>query len=303
MKTRLIANPTSGGERALDLLQRLNDRLRPALDHLDIVLTTGDGDAARAARQAAGDGYAQVLAAGGDGTLNEVINGIAAAAADDPGQDAWTRLRVGLIPLGTGNDFAGTLGLPDDPEAAAEVVLRGETRQIDLGVMNDRRFINASAGGFIAETSANVDSRLKSIAGAFAYVLGGVRTLIEWEPVQTTVTLDDDAPFTLDMQMFVVANGQTIGGGNRVAPDARLDDGRMDVCLVHAMPNVAFVPLLGRIAAGEHVGDDGVVMRQAKRARFAFSRPIKVNVDGQVLDAADATYEVEPGRVRFIAPR
>jgi diacylglycerol kinase (ATP) len=181
MRSRLIANPVAGTDQAPSRLAAFNERLRSRFAPLDIVLTTGPGDAGAAARDAASLGYDHVFIAGGDGTLNEVINGLGSV------ESAFEKTTIGLLPLGTGNDFAAALGLPADPEAALETVLEATPRAVDLGRVNDRFFVNVSAGGFIADVSEAVDPQLKSIAGRFAYLIGGARALLQAEPFTCVV--------------------------------------------------------------------------------------------------------------------
>jgi len=140
MKSRLIINPTSGADAGAEYLPTLNEQLRENVGAMDIVMTVAPGDAGRAAVEAAQAEYDTLFVAGGDGTLNEVLNGVASI------EGALSRLTFGLIPLGTGNDFAATLGLPESVKEAIGFLLKGRTVDVDLGTMNDRHFINVSAG-------------------------------------------------------------------------------------------------------------------------------------------------------------
>ena len=170
----MILNPVSGTDSAPSRLTLMNERLREHVGAMDIVMTVAEGDAARAAAAAVRDGYDHLFVAGGDGTLNEVVNGVGATPA---GFDGMT---FGIIPLGTGNDFATALGIPSDVERALAAVINGDCVAVDVGRLNDRYFINVSAGGFIAEVSDAVDPTLKTIAGKLAYLIGGAQILIEW---------------------------------------------------------------------------------------------------------------------------
>jgi diacylglycerol kinase (ATP) len=292
---RLIVNPTSGNESAPARLTELNGRLRQALGHLDIVMTAAEGDAERAGREAGERGYTHVLVGGGDGTLNEVLNGLASV----PG--ALDRTILGVLPLGTGNDFAAALALPEDPEEAAERFLRGWVRRVDLARASGRVFVNASAGGFIAETSDHVDGRLKTLAGRFAYLIGGAQALVEYEPVDAVARVEGRTVFEGPLQMFAVSNGPTIGGGHRIAPAARIDDGLLELCLVRAMPLVPFLALLARVSEGAHLEDEHVVAARGREIELTFGRTLKINTDGEVLEAAECRYTVEHARLTFWA--
>jgi diacylglycerol kinase (ATP) len=297
MRTKLIVNPVSGGETALDHLPAINARLRTAGD-VDIVLTTGDGDGAEAGRRAALEGYDRIVVAGGDGTLNEVLNGVAGVAG------ALARMPLGIIPLGTGNDFATALGVPDEPEGAADVVVDGVVASIDVGRVNDRHFLNVSAGGFIADVSDAVSPQLKTVLGKLAYLVGGAQVLMDYAPIATRVTRAGDARSEdASLLAFAVCNSRLIGGGRLIAPQAIVDDGWLDVCLIHAMPIVEFIALLRRVSSGEHVEDDRVTYFRAQTLELSFERAIRLNTDGQVLEADRCRYDVLPGAARVLVPR
>ena len=298
MKSRLIVNPVSGTDSGPDYLQTINERLRERVGELDIVMTVGECDAADAAEAAAREGYERLFVAGGDGTLNEAVNGVARV------HGALARTTFGLIPLGTGNDFANALGLPEDVDAALDVLLAGRTIMSDVGVLNGRRFVNVSAGGFIAEVSDAVDPRLKSLAGKLAYLVGGAQVLFEFEPVRARVVADGggaEAGRELDLHMFAVCNSRQVGGGRLIAPGAIIDDGLLDVCLVESMPTLDFVGLLARVSEGGHVADGRVSYFRARALELSFARTIKVNTDGEVLETDACSYTVEPRAARFLA--
>jgi diacylglycerol kinase (ATP) len=292
-RARLIVNPVSGSQ-APEQLPAVNERLREAFDQVEIVMTVGERDAEAAARRAADEGCRYVLVAGGDGTLNEALNGVAAAGALED-------TVFGVIPMGTGNDLAGMLDLPSDPAEAAAVVAAGRERRIDLGVLNGRVFVNASAGGFVAEVSEAVTPGLKSIAGRLAYIIAGAGVLAEFDPPAAEVTLDEEDFHARHYQLFIVANGRTIGGGHLVAPRARLDDGLLDACFVEGAPTTELLGILRRMSNGTHLDDPRVTYRQFRTAELRFDRVIKMNTDGEVLETDRCRYEVRPSAVRVFA--
>ncbi len=299
MKTRLIVNPVSGTDAAPGYLPEINERLRAAFGELDIVLTVAAGDALDLARRAAEEGYERLFVAGGDGTLNEVLNGVAAV------RGALARVTFGIIPLGTGNDFAAALGLPEDVGGAVEAMLAGRTIQADVGVLGERHFVNVSAGGFIAEVSDAVNPQLKTIAGKFAYIIGGAQVLLDYEPVaaRVRVVLEDGRALAreADVQMFAVCNSRLVGGGRPIAPTALIDDGAFDVCIVEAVPTLEFVRLLGSVPGGGHIEDERVAYFRAREVELRFARSIKVNTDGEVLETDECRYRLLPRAARFLA--
>lgn len=299
MKSKLIVNPLAGTDAAPDHLAAMNQRLRHRIGRLDIVITVSEGDAGDTARQAVEDGYDHLFVAGGDGTLNEALNGVACV---DGGLEAVT---FGVIPLGTGNDFATALGLPEDVDAAIDLLLEGDTALVDVGRLNDRYFVNVSAGGFLAEVSDAVNPRLKTLAGKLAYLIGGAQVLFEYEPVRAHLRHDGGAaaPDGMALYAFAVCNSRLVGGGRLIAPDALIDDGALDVCLIQAMPTLEFLTLLRRVSEGDHVDDERVAYFRTGELELAFDRPIKVNTDGQVLEADRCRYRILPRAARFLGAR
>ncbi len=295
IRARLIVNPTSGKERGTDNIALLNDRLRQAYSSLEIVLTTGDGDAERAGANAVHDGCGTLFVAGGDGTLNEALNGVAGARG-------LSETTFGVLPLGTGNDFAAALGIPTDIEGALDVLMRGQTVRVDVGHVNGRAFVNTSGGGFIAEVSQTVTPQLKTIAGRLAYLVGGAQVLLEYEPVRATLSLEPGGQrIGLGLQAFAVCNSRLIAGGRLIAPEAIIDDGLLDVCLIEAMSSLEFVALARKVAAGEHVRDARVRYYRASTIQMEFDREIRINTDGEVLSATRCTYGVKPRAATFLA--
>jgi diacylglycerol kinase (ATP) len=311
MKAKLIVNPVSGTDAAPDLLTAINRQLRERVGLLDIVITTAEGDATRAAGQAVRDGYDHIFVGGGDGTLNEVLNGVAHV------EQGLSQVTFGVIPLGTGNDFATALGLSEETPDAIEALLEGHAVAVDIGRMNDQYFVNVSAGGFIAEVSDAVNPQLKTIAGKLAYLIGGAQVVLTYEPVRAQILRVESvatppaaseahqAPpsSTMALHAFAVCNSRLVGGGRLIAPHATIDDGRLDVCLIEAMPTVDFLGLLRRVSDGEHVDDERVIYFQAAALELVFDRVIKVNTDGQVLETNRCRYEVLPRAARFLRGR
>lgn len=319
MRSRLILNPSSGTDKAPDYLPSINQALRERFGAMEIVMTIGARDAEAAAVQAVKDGCSRVFVAGGDGTLNEVVNGLVQAEATET-------TTIGLLPLGTGNDFARMLSLSEKPEEAVAAMYDERERRVDIGLLNGRAFINASGGGFISEVTDVVDDRLKSIAGKLAFLIGGAQVVLDYEPASVRVSVPegdfrgcsfeceedqaegegwrvDGGTRVLDttLHMFAVCNARQIGGGRLIAPHARIDDGWLDVCLVDEMPTLEFITLLGKVAAGgSHLGDPRVRYFRVKSLEMAFDRPIKVNTDGELLEAQTCRYALMAGSARFL---
>ena len=294
-RARVILNPSSGRERGPEHLELLNTTLKAHFDEVTVAVTAGDGDAERAAAVAVTDGCEALFVAGGDGTLNEAINGLAAAGVLD-------QIAVGIVPFGTGNDFAAALGVPLETEAALQVLLAGRELRVDLGEVNGRVFVNTSGGGFIGEVSVAVTPQLKTIAGRLAYLIGGAQALMEFEPVQATITIEPGAVrLTHDLYAFAVCNSRLIGGGRLIAPNAIIDDGLLDVCLIEGMSALEFIALARKVAQGGHVEDPRVLYFQASAVDLQLSRDVNVNTDGEAFTGQRCEYRVRPRAARFLA--
>ncbi len=294
-RARLIVNPSSGRERATEYAWAICSRLREQYEGVEIFLTMGDGDSEQAAARAVADGCTTIFVAGGDGTLNEAVNGVASANALD-------RVTFGVIPLGTGNDFAAALDIPLEIEEALQVLLHGKTLAVDLGRVNGRLFVNTSGGGFIAEVSIAVTPQLKTVAGRLAYLVGGAHALMDYEPVRATVSAHPgDFRMGLGLYAFAVCNSRLIGGGRLIAPDATIDDGLLDVCLIESMSTLEFVALARKVAGGDHVNDPRVRYLQASSVVMEFDREIRLNTDGEVFEARRCEYSVLPRAATFLA--
>ena len=260
-RARLILNPSSGRERGPEHLESLNAALRGRFDDVATTVTNGDGDAERAAVAAAEEGCDALFVAGGDGTVNEAMNGLSAARA-------LADVAVGIIPFGTGNDFAAALGIPTETDAALGVLLEGREVRVDLGQVNGRVFVNTSGGGLIGEVSVAVTPQLKTIAGRLAYLIGGAQALLEFDPVMATVTLQPgNLRVTQGLYAFAVCNSRLIGGGRLIAPNAVIDDGLLDVCLIESMSALEFVALARKVAEGQHVADPAGLVLSGERCR------------------------------------
>ncbi len=273
------------------------DALRTKLERFPgavVHFTEHRGDATRLAHEAAGNGCGVVIAAGGDGTLNEVLNGLAPHA---------DRLQVGLLPLGTGNDFAKMLNLPAGLDDCIDVLREGRVRPTDLVrvTMHDERyFVNVSAGGFSGTVNEKMTAEIKESWGPLAYLRCAAEALPEMRAYRTEIILDDAEPITFDLVNAVVANGRYVAGGTMIAPEAEIDDGLLDIILVpqNAGPDLALVA--AQMAIGKHLASEGVVFRQAAKVSIKSEPGMWFNVDGEMLGDEPVVFEVLPRALQFL---
>jgi diacylglycerol kinase (ATP) len=292
-KTCIILNPSAGSVSDLDVVTA---RLK-SLPNADLLLTSKTGSAARSAKTALKKGCDTIIAAGGDGTLNEVVNGIGENLGD---------ARVGLIPLGTGNDFARTIGIPVELETAIELILAGETRPVDLvRVTSDevRYFVNVSAGGFSGLVNEKLTPEMKKTWGPLAYLRGAAAALSELRAYRTTLAFDNTESLVIDLYNVVVANGRYVAGGTLIAPEALIDDGLLDIVLIPKGPATEMAMLAAQIGMGNHLSSESVVFRRAAKVTVNSKPGMWFNVDGELVGNEPARFEILPRALRFIAPK
>lgn len=246
--------------------------------HVQVRVTFERGDAEAMAREAAAAGADVVGAVGGDGTLNEVVNGL--DGYDTP---------LGVIPAGTANDFARQAGIPADADHAMDVILLRKPVRIDTASLNGRRFLNVSTGGIGAEATAETPTQIKAMIGQLAYAISGLRKLADFEP-NHGVFRGGGYELECDFLMFAVGSGMASGGGTMVTPHASTTDGLLDLCIVERMPRRDFARTVLKLKRGEHVGEDGVHYVRMNELTIEGARPISVNVDGEVQDARRLDY-------------
>jgi diacylglycerol kinase (ATP) len=292
-KTCIILNPSAGSIGDIDELTAKLAQLPGA----EILLTNKPGSAARFAKTAIKKGRETIIAAGGDGTLNEVINGI----GENLGE-----ARVGLLPLGTGNDFARSIEMPTDVDEAIEVIRAGQTRTVDLvRVTSDevRYFVNVSAGGFSGLVNEKLTPEMKKTWGPLAYLRSAAAALPELRAYRTTLALDNTESITMELYNVVVANGRYVAGGRLIAPDASIDDGLLDVVLIPERPTGELALVVAQIALGTHLSSAAVVHRQAAKLTVNSKPGMWFNVDGELVGNEPATFEIVPRALRFIVPK
>lgn len=246
-------------------------------------LTFERGDATRFARSAAESGVDLMIAVGGDGTVNEVVNGVA--------ETDW-RGPLAIVPLGTANDFAMSLDLPEDVPGAFDIALEGADREVDLAQVNDRWFINVSTGGVAATATGETPSDTKRLLGPLAYLVTGVQKLPDLEPVPVTISTPDEDVFDGEIMMYAVGNGRRTGAGSHLTPDAELDDGQLDVLIVPGMTRMEFMTLAPRIRGGSHLDDPRVKYFRTEELVVESDRNLSVNADGEPVDGDRLEYRI-----------
>lgn len=291
MRIALIIHPTSAD--AVAALQEGASTLRGAGHQIWPRLTFERRDARRFARDAAEAGFDLVVAAGGDGTVHEVVNGLQDFLHDSAGTHRGPAPRLGIVPLGTGNDFAGARGIPPDPRDALAGAVVGTARRAEVGVVNGVNFLNVSTGGIGAEATEETPEAAKRMLGSLAYLITGVRKFAALNASAARFSADETI-FDGRFLLFAVGNSGRTGGGNWLTPRAELDDGVLDICIVREVSRVEFLNLLPLLRAGGHLDHPAVVYRQLPFLRVEAEEELSVNADGEPLRGRRFEYALSP---------
>jgi len=295
VRALLACNPASRGGRGARALPAVRDRLGQAGVEVEVHRTSSLADARKTACDAAGMVDA-VVAMGGDGMVGACAAGLADAGPD-------VRAALGVVPAGGGNDVARALGLPvDDPLAAAGLLPELARRRVDLARADSRRFLNVAGAGFDAEVNRLANERLRRAPATLRYVGALVAKLAVERPSRFTLTLDGRAE-ELAAWLVVVANGRSYGGGMLVAPDARFDDGVLDVVVIGDLSKASFLATFPKVYSGRHVEHPLVAVHHASRVELAADRPRTVYADGEHAGELPMVFEVEPSAVTVLATR
>lgn len=291
-RARIIYNPTSGREVFRKHLGEVLEKFEKAGYETSCHATTGEGDATEAAKQAVEHGFDLVIAAGGDGTLNEVVAGVSSFDK---------RPKIGLIPTGTTNDFARALRIPRDIDAAVDIIVRGETIPVDVGLMNDRHFINIAGGGRMTELTYDVPSKLKTVLGQLAYYLKGIEMLPSIHSSHMRIEYDGQV-FDEEAMMFFVGLTNSIGGFEKLAPNSSINDGKFTLLILKKCNIAEFIRIVSLAIRGEHLGDPLVISSAAEKITVTSSQEVLLNLDGEYGGVLPATFQNLYRHIDMFAP-
>ncbi|RKU08812.1 hypothetical protein C6503_22115 [Candidatus Poribacteria bacterium] len=323
----ILANPISGKGKAKSVAEQAHTALTESGQQGQLMLTSASGDAKRFAQEVVADGTRHVIACGGDGTLHEVVNGIAMVPD----------VTLGVLPCGRGNDFAAAVGIPLKPEAAIATLLSGTPIRVDLGrcyqnsdqpsaanensrqgtdeavepepsltdnqqPTTDNYFTTIATCGYDTEVSRRASKGTPLFAGTASYAYAAVETLFYYEP--PFVRLEGDFG-THEGPLLLAATGITsrYGGGFQIVPDARIDDGLFDVCIIRPVSSLTVLRLLVTLFWGGHVGHPAVSMHQTRTLKIETDTPMLLYADGEPMCETPATIEIIKGGLTVMAPQ
>lgn len=292
-KIMVIFNPTADRGRAAEAVANIQASLRE-LTPFEWQETQHSAHAIECAEQAACDGFDVIVAAGGDGTVHEVANGILRVNANS------AQTALGMLPIGSGNDFAWAVGIPvHDLPAAIERIVRDKRRIVDAGRIRDERgangqrfFVNGVGIGFDAMVA--IESRkIQRVHGLAMYMLAVLNTMRFYYRASQALVVHDQHKIQMPLLMGSIANGRRYGGGFLVCPDAQLDDGQFDLCLVPQVSRAAMFGFIPKVMKGTHVKDQRVLMRRGIHVSIRCEDPLPIHIDGEIFSTASREIGIE----------
>jgi diacylglycerol kinase (ATP) len=288
-----LVNPASGNGATGKRWPKLRERAAELGLRGEQVLSEFPGHLAQAAKDSPGS---LLVVIGGDGTVNEVANGVAGTDAE-----------LAVLPCGTGQDFGRTHGLPTRFDDAVQVALRGETRTIDLGRVQlesgaSRFFANVGSAGMSGAVARRANSMTKAFGGRATFFYALTREFLAWQNTRVVVELEDGVRREGPMHDVIVANGNWHGGGMKLAPDARQDDGVFDVVLIGDVTKLDFLTTSPKLYSGRYLSHPKVELLRSSSVTISAAEPLPLEVDGEPIGATPARFEVVPAALRLRVP-
>jgi diacylglycerol kinase (ATP) len=298
-KIQMILNPAANHGRSTQVVEGLQDQL--AENHIVSTSTQQPQHASELARQAGEQGYDLVLAAGGDGTVHEVVNGLMQVPAKK-------RPELGIVPLGSGNDFAHILGLPEDPLEALNCALQGSSHPLDVGLLKSgsgrqEYFDNTLGIGFDAVTTIR-SRKITRLHGFLMYLVAVIQTIIRNFDAMDLHVETDREKWDLSTLMLTLGNGPREGGGFMVTPEAKLDDGILNYVTIKKISRLMMFRLIPEVMNGTHGRFKQVRMGTCKTLSLTSKQPLYVHVDGEIFagfgsDEREMTIEIQPNALKY----
>ena len=293
MKIKLIINPNSSRGRVKNKIKHIEEYIKILDSDYSIDFTQRPKHAIELARKAANEKNEIVIAVGGDGTVHEVINGI-----------YGTNSSLGIIPIGAGNDISVCLGIPQkDIKKAIEIIKIGKTKKIDLGKINGEYFVGVAGTGFdtMVVDFTFKNRNLLKLLGSLFYIYGVYNVLIKFKPIFFKLITKDNI-IEKKAMTIAVGNSWMYGGGMKVVPDAKLDDGLFDVCIVEEISKLEFLKVFPRVFSGTHITHPAVKIFRTNFLRIESNRKISVQADGEIIKSLPVNFEIIPKALNAIVP-
>jgi diacylglycerol kinase (ATP) len=290
MHLKLIYNPKAGRGRARRHVRTVEEYLRSRGARVDCEPSTGPADLVRVASESSRGTYDRVVVCGGDGTLNLAVREF------DLGRGT-----LALIPTGSGDDFARVMGIPRNVMRACDVAIEGRVREVDVALANGIRYLGVAGLGFDSEVAELANQKVKFLRGSAVYLYAILRVLPRFNPHRVQLHAGG-AEREIEMMFAAVGNTRQYGGGIRITPDAVVDDGLLDLCLVHRTSRIELLKTLPKAYSGAHVKSPFVETGRGPSFRFTCASTMSVYADGEPLTRTPVTFAMAQQRLRVMVP-
>jgi len=285
---KVIANPQAGRGRGRDTIAYVARMLPGTGLEFDVSLTEYPGHAIQLAHLAVAEGYRTIVALGGDGTVNEIINGLCMGRGDDPRPADIVKL--GVIPAGSGNDFAYAVGLPRNVNQSLDRLVAGNTRLVDLGRINDRFF--AYGVGIGLDAQVNIESqKIRRLRGMLLYFIALLKVLVFRHRTYELEINIDGTQLKQQTLLMSVANGRRTAGAFLLTPNAKVDDGLLSLCIIAPVSKLDMIRFLPLVFKGYHTKLSAVKTFDARRVQVRSDSPLATHVDGEVFGLGERCFE------------
>jgi len=291
MRIKLIGNPKAGRE-LIGRIRMANKYLSESGIEVDTLITRKRGDAEAWAKDAINERFDRIVVAGGDGTINEVINGVADTES--------SHIPVGIIPLGISNVLAIELGLPMKIEEASKIAVRGEIKAVPLGMVNGRYFSLMVGVGFDAEVVCRLDLRLKRYLGKLAYILAGLKLILKYRP--SPIDIITDSGEVLKGYSAIIGKSKFYGGGFRVTPHVRIEKEELDLCLFKQGRRRDILRYVIGVVTGNHLKFRDVIYKKVRGLKIVSQGRVPVQIDGDCFGELPIDVSLKPKAIRLIFP-
>jgi len=288
-RTKILFNPKARNGEAAACLPQLEALLKVANINYELTLTDTEGDGARLAKEAAGRGFDAVVAVGGDGIASDVAGALIGG-----------RTVYGLIPTGSGDDFAKSLRMSRDLERSVQAIKQGRTKKIDVGLVNGRHYFNSLGLGLDGEVIVE-KRKIKGLRDLPLYLTATVKARMRYRGQRMSMDFGD-GKIWFEALLVEIMNGRTVGGGYLLTPDSKIDDGLLDFCLIHRLSWLEFFRHVPKSITGKHTHLKQVVMGKTAKVVVESETPLAVQVDGELWPPGERRFEVSvlPGALEAI---
>lgn len=290
MKLYFIVNPVAGKGKTLAIIPLIESICKENNIDFTVKVSSQKGDSILLAAEAVKNGYSRVIAVGGDGTVNEVLNGI-----------VHTGATLGVIPAGSGNDFVRSIPVSSDINQSIYNMIYGIEKKVDLGICNERYFINVASVGLDTEVAARTQKTKKYFSGSLAYTLSALYTIFTYKGWNMQIKVDGNI-IKVKTLLTAIANGKYYGGGVMPTPKAKIDDGYLDVCHISHMSKLKMFMVLPKYMKGKHTDLSEVTLTKGRNITINCDTSFPLNLDGEVFYVDKAEFSILEKSINVIMP-